>query len=131
MLYTGAGISASVVGQAARGGTTAPKTNPEDQSPTLTHFILGHLGREGVIHGWVQQNHDGLPQKAGFPQEKINEIHGSWFDPANPVVKYDGSLHARAFPWMKEDARYLIFFGLLIGHFFGSFSVLFLKFLIN
>ena len=74
------------------------------QRPTPTHYILGHLGREGLIHGWVQQNHDGLPQKAGFPQEKINEIHGSWFDPSNPVVKYDGSLHPRAFPWMKKDA---------------------------
>jgi hypothetical protein len=22
--------------------------------------------------------------QAGFPQEDINEIHGSWFDPSNP-----------------------------------------------
>ena len=27
---------------------------------------------------WVQQNHDGLPQKAGFPQQDMIEIHGSW-----------------------------------------------------
>ncbi len=43
-------------------------------------------GRQGLLHGWVQQNHDGLPQKAGFPQERINEIHGSWYDPGNPVA---------------------------------------------
>jgi hypothetical protein len=53
----------------------------------------------------VQQNHDGLPQKAGFPQERINEIHGSWYDPSNPVVKYCGHLHKRASPWMEEDAE--------------------------
>jgi hypothetical protein len=52
----------------------------------------------------VQQNHDGLPQKAGYPQECINEIHGSWYDPCNPVVKYSGTLHDRAFPWMEDDA---------------------------
>lgn len=26
------------------------------------------MERHGLLHGWVQQNHDGLPQKAGFPQ---------------------------------------------------------------
>lgn len=53
----------------------------------------------------MQQNHGGLPQKAGFPQERINEIHGSWYDPGNPVVKYSGSLHDRSYPWMREDAE--------------------------
>jgi hypothetical protein len=72
--------------------------------PTFTHHALGCLGRQGIIHSWVQQNHDGLPQKAGFPQECINEIHGSWYDPSNPVVKYSGSLHNRSFPWMEDDA---------------------------
>merc|ERR1711977_738063 len=52
----------------------------------------------------VQQNHDGLPQKAGFPQENINEIHGSWFDPSNPVVLYSGSLKSDSYPWMRHDA---------------------------
>ena len=33
-----------------------------------------------VLHRLVQQNHDGLPQKAGVQQELMNEIHGSWFD---------------------------------------------------
>lgn len=27
-----------------------------------------------------------------MPQELLNEIHGSWFDPSNPVVKMSGSL---------------------------------------
>lgn len=68
-------------------------------------LCVGLLGQQGFIHGWVQQNHDGLPQKAGFPQENINEIHGSWYDPSNPVVKYSGTLHERAFPWMEDDAE--------------------------
>jgi len=107
VLYTGAGISASVVGQAARSGTNMVgwKGNETHCAPTFTHHALGHLGRVGMIHGWVQQNHDGLPQKAGYPQEKLNEVHGSWYDPSNPVVKYGGSLHDRAYPWMVDDAR--------------------------
>ena len=112
------------------------------------------LWRHDLLHHWVQQNHDGLPQKvrckgtkfmsvlmikpakwwqsmssrdktrwlligslmfllnpdsdwpeernihcipllsrallsyrqAGYPQEALNEIHGSWFDPSNPVA---------------------------------------------
>lgn len=43
--------------------------------------MLVALSRAGYLKHWVQQNHDGLPQKAGYPQEHINEIHGAWFDP--------------------------------------------------
>merc|ERR1719375_1441868 len=105
--YTGAGISASVIGQAALSGANKVgwKGNTRAAEPTFTHHALGFLGREGLLHGWVQQNHDGLPQKAGFPQERINEIHGSWYDPSNPVVKYSGTLHTRAAPWMEDDAE--------------------------
>jgi len=107
VLYTGAGISASVIGQAALSGqnTVGWKGDTRAAKPTLTHQALGLLGQQGLIHSWVQQNHDGLPQKAGFPQECINEVHGSWYDPSNPVVKYSGSLHSRAGPWMVRDAE--------------------------
>merc|ERR1712093_299411 len=100
VLYTGAGISASVIGQAARSGQNKVgwKGDTRQAKPTFTHHVLGFLGRQGLIHSWVQQNHDGLPQKAGFPQECINEIHGSWYDPCNPVVKYSGSLRDRSYP---------------------------------
>merc|ERR1719375_1886404 len=105
--YTGAGISASVIGQAALSGANKVgwKGNTRAAEPTFTHHALGFLGREGLLHGWVQQNHDGLPQKGGCPQECINEIHGSWYDPSNPVVKYSGTLHSRACPWMENDAE--------------------------
>ena len=51
----------------------------------------------------VQQNHDGLPQKAGFPQSSLNEIHGAWFDVSNPVVPMEGSLRGDLFQWMLEE----------------------------
>ena len=60
------------------------------------------LERAGYLKHWVQQNHDGLPQKAGYPQEKINEIHGAWFDPSNPVVQFSGSLRSDLFQWMID-----------------------------
>merc|ERR1719409_2209117 len=105
VLYTGAGISASAVGQAARSGqnTQGWTGNPQAAQPTPTHCALGILGQQDLIHGWVQQNHDGLPQKAGFPQERINEIHGSWYDPSNPVVKYSGSLKEAEAEWMERE----------------------------
>lgn len=108
VLYTGAGISASVVGQAARGGANEQGWKAGGgrcAQPTPTHFLLGHLGRAGFIHEWIQQNHDGLPQKAGFPQEKINEVHGSWYDPSNPVVKYGGCLRDSECQWMQDVAN--------------------------
>ena len=106
VIYSGAGISASVIGQAARSGSIKVGFRPNTLAarPTPTHLALRALERAGFVQSWQQQNHDGLPQKAGYPQGKINEIHGSWYDPCNPVVKYTGSLHERAFPWMSRDA---------------------------
>jgi hypothetical protein len=51
----------------------------------------------------VQQNHDGLPQKAGYPQADLNEIHGAWFDPSNPVVKMTGFLREDLVQWLERE----------------------------
>lgn len=60
--------------------------------PTFAHHTLTRLYEAGYLKWWCQQNHDGLPQKAGLPQHAINEIHGSWFDPSNRVVQFSESL---------------------------------------
>ena len=109
VIYTGAGIScAAGIGQAARGASGGDKKGLRGglmALPTFTHYALGALAKSGYIHNWVQQNHDGLPQKAGFPQESINEIHGSWYDPSNPVVLYSGNLKSEQYPWMVKEAN--------------------------
>ena len=104
IVYSGAGIStaAGIGDYASRaensGGFTGikaekPKLWSEfDAKPTIAHRALVQLFNEGYLKYWIQQNHDGLPQKAGFPQEFINEIHGAWYDPSNPVVQMSGSL---------------------------------------
>ena len=61
-VYSGAGISASAVGQAALSGVNKVGwLNKTEAQPTLTHHALAVLGRTGWVHGWVQQNHDGYP----------------------------------------------------------------------
>jgi len=107
MAYTGAGLSvAAGIGMAAvgssGGGGMGVATAGE---PTVSHCVMAELNRQGLLQGWVQQNHDGLPQKAGYRQEDINEIHGSWFDPSNPVVKYSGSLRGDLFENMETLAQ--------------------------
>jgi len=104
--YTGAGISKSsgipdYATKAANSIVQAPKIKSSlDAQPTYSHFILTALEKAGYLKYWVQQNHDGLPQKAGFPQEKMNEIHGGWFDPSNPVVPMSGNLRGDLFDEM-------------------------------
>jgi len=107
VLYTGAGISASVIGQAAKSSvnTVGWVGRGVHAQPTDTHYFLSQLVRENLIHSWIQQNHDGLPQKAGCPQHRINEIHGAWFDPSNPVVKYSGTLRDDLYHWMQDSAK--------------------------
>ena len=108
VIYSGAGISTSAgVKQAARGYTSriiawGAKT---EAKPSITHLTLSMLVHKGYVQSWVQQNHDGLPQKAGCPQEALIEIHGSWFDPSNPVVKYSGQLRDDLYERMLEEAE--------------------------
>ena len=108
--YTGAGISTGAgIGDYATkaANSAAKKGQPKlrsnlDAQPTLAHCVLTTLGREDHLKHWVQQNHDGLPQKAGYPQEKLNEIHGAWHDPSNPVVPMTGSLRGDLCQWMYD-----------------------------
>ena len=55
VLYTGAGISASVIGQAARSGTNTVgwEKNKMAAPPTPTHHALVRLHALGLVHGWV------------------------------------------------------------------------------
>jgi len=60
--------------------------------PSFGHRVLAALAHRGFIWRFIQQNHDGLPQKAGMPQRFVNEIHGGIFDPSNPCVPMNGQL---------------------------------------
>eukprot|EP01079_Euglenida_sp_SAG-EU17-18_P012293 gene12293-2242_t len=111
LLYTGAGISTASgirdYATKAKGSVAAPtkKVSSLSAKPTLTHKVLTELHRAGLAHSWVQQNHDGLPQKAGFPQSCLNEVHGAWFDPTNPVVKMNGCLRGDLIDWLYSLAE--------------------------
>lgn len=106
--YTGAGISTSagIADYATRGGSVPLLLLPMLAKPTIAHRILTSLHGKGHLKHWIQQNHDGLPQKAGYPQHALNEIHGAWFDPSNPVVPMDGELRSDLFQsllsWEKK-----------------------------
>jgi NAD-dependent SIR2 family protein deacetylase len=108
--YTGAGISTSsgiadyasvsAGAQSQVASLVKEKTAAVswlDMKPSLAHYCLTELYYRGLLKWWCQQNHDGLPQKAGMPQVAMNEIHGSWWDPSNPVVKMSGNLRGDLF----------------------------------
>eukprot|EP01097_Dermamoeba_algensis_P011752 TRINITY_DN9237_c0_g1_i1.p1 TRINITY_DN9237_c0_g1~~TRINITY_DN9237_c0_g1_i1.p1 ORF type:complete len:276 (+),score=50.64 TRINITY_DN9237_c0_g1_i1:110-937(+) len=108
--YTGAGLStaAGINDYATKAGaqsvahTAAKLTSPLEALPSFGHYALAALHKAGYLKHWIQQNHDGLPQKAGYPQHDINEIHGAWFDPSNPVVPMSGQLRGDLFSWMEK-----------------------------
>jgi NAD-dependent SIR2 family protein deacetylase len=111
LLYTGAGISTSSgiddyasVGQESlsRQNVSTKPRSPLLAKPTYSHYACTSLYEKGFLKRWLQQNHDGLPQKSGFPQEAMNEIHGAWWDPTNPVVMMSGNLRNDLFEDMLE-----------------------------
>ena len=108
--YTGAGISTAAgiddyASKAKKQSVTAAGRavvkDWKNALPTTTHYALVSLWKSKLLSYWVQQNHDSLPQKAGFPQYALNEIHGSLHDPANPIVPYEGVLRDDLYTWMK------------------------------
>jgi NAD-dependent SIR2 family protein deacetylase len=106
--YTGAGLSkaSGIPDYATRAEDSVvkgPKLHSSlEANPTYAHCVITAMEKAGYVKSYVQQNHDGLPQKSGFPQHKINEIHGAWFDPSNPVVQFSGSLRGDLFQWMLD-----------------------------
>lgn len=113
MIYAGAGISTSSgiwdYASNAKGSIVQPQRQKLTHSfivslkPTPAHRVLTALERQGLVEHWLQQNHDGLAQKAGFPAEKVNELHGAWLDSKrNPVIKMSGSLRSDLYNWMLE-----------------------------
>jgi len=108
--YTGAGISVAAGIDDYATPNFASITSDEmprvrdwkDARPTRTHRVLTAMHHAGFLKHWIQQNHDSLPQKAGYPQHCLNEIHGSLHDPGNPVVPYEGSLRDDLFAWLHH-----------------------------
>ena len=110
-VYTGAGISTSAgIGDYASKAPSskAPhkrsvaRTNRLSCEPTYSHHALAALSRKNLVHHWLQQNHDRLAQKAGYPQSKLNEIHGAWGDNKNRVKMMDDSLRPDLCTWMEQ-----------------------------
>eukprot|EP00413_Alexandrium_margalefii_P013522 CAMPEP_0204530302 /NCGR_PEP_ID=MMETSP0661-20131031/10546_1 /ASSEMBLY_ACC=CAM_ASM_000606 /TAXON_ID=109239 /ORGANISM="Alexandrium margalefi, Strain AMGDE01CS-322" /LENGTH=413 /DNA_ID=CAMNT_0051536387 /DNA_START=97 /DNA_END=1338 /DNA_ORIENTATION=- len=120
VVYSGAGLStaAGIDDYATRSeasvsggplGRGPPPTGPGSAfrspfcaQPTLAHRALVAMHGAGLLQYWVNQNHDGLPQKAGLPQECINEIHGAWHAPDNPVVMMSGELRQDLLSELRE-----------------------------
>jgi len=99
VVYAGAGLSTSagIDDYATRSGGGErgfSLRSPLCAQPTLAHRVLAGLHAAGHLHRLVQQNHDGLPQKAGMPQQALNEIHVSLYAPDNPVIPMSGNLRA-------------------------------------
>jgi formylmethanofuran dehydrogenase subunit B len=84
-VYSGAGLSRAsgipdYATKAKDSIVNTPKiSNSLEALPTYAHHVLTAIQQKGKIHHWLNQNHDGLPQKGGYPQEKINDIHGNCY----------------------------------------------------
>lgn len=81
VVYSGAGLSrASGIpdyGSKAKeslSNTTKKLVTPLDAEPTLSHCVIARLVEKGLVVQVVNQNHDGLAQKAGVPEALVNEI---------------------------------------------------------
>eukprot|EP00439_Symbiodinium_sp_Y106_P073709 s112_g13.t4 len=109
VIYTGAGLStASGIGDYASKASSSVAPHKKiastgsrlELSPTFAHHALAAVAEKGLIGNWVQQNHDRLAQKAGFPQAKLNEIHGAWGDSKNQVKMMDDTLRHDLLQWL-------------------------------
>lgn len=108
VFFLGAGISAPVLPTfRGKGGlwTRNPKNQqdgPAQVQPTRAHHGLTELERQGHVYWCVTQNYDDLSRRAGFPTEKLSELHGNIF-----VESCDqcGKSYHRDFEVVKEDSE--------------------------
>ncbi len=107
--YTGAGISraSGTPDYASKAkNSRAPKArdsgNRLNSQPTYSHQAVAALQRKNMIHHWLDQNHDRLSLKAGFPPARLNEIHGAWGDSKNRVKMFDDTLRPDLVAWMEQ-----------------------------
>ena len=85
------------------GNNLARKSLAMNAEPTLSHRILSSLEKKNLLKHWIYLNYDGLPEKAGYPKDKLNEFHGSWFDSDNnPVALTDNDLRPDLIRWLEE-----------------------------
>ena len=93
VVYSGAGVSTSCgVRQRAPGSCQPARSRTTNAQPSPAHLLLSAMVRAGLVQAWVTLCCDGLAQKAGCPQETVLEVHGSWYDPTNPVLRQGGKV---------------------------------------
>lgn len=85
-----------------KGNKDKGSLNRLQAQPTLAHHIVSSMHKKGLVKYFVNQNHDGLMQKAGIPLAAINEIHGSWFDKYNIVKMMDDKLDPKKLKSLHE-----------------------------
>lgn len=76
---------------------------PSPMHRLITFAIQDHS--PPLFSGVLNQNHDGLFQRAGLDSKFVNEIHGGVFDPRNPVVKMSAKLRPSNAAWMMEMVK--------------------------
>ena len=94
LLLTGAGLRRSSRSRSVDSST----------SPSPAHTALASLVQRRLVTTWVQLTPHGLAQKAGCPQQFLNEVYGSWYDPSNPVLRGKGRLRADLYERLLRDS---------------------------
>ena len=109
VVYTGAGISRASgtpdyasIAKDTRAPIAHDSGNRLQAQPTFSHKAIASLQRKKLIHHWLDQNHDRLALKAGFPKAMLNEIHGAWGDTKNRVKMMDDNLRGDLIQWMQH-----------------------------
>ena len=95
LLLTGAGLRSS----------SRPGRTDTASCPSSAHSALASLVERRLFACWVQLCPDGLAQKAGCSQEFLLEVHGSWYDPANPVVRGKGRLRGDLYERLVREGQ--------------------------
>eukprot|EP00949_MAST-11_sp_MAST-11-sp1_P003891 g3891.t1 len=109
VVYTGAGISRASgtpdyasIAKGTRAPIARDSGNRLQAQPTFSHKVIASLARKKLVHHWLEQNHDRLALKAGYPKAMINEIHGAWGDVKNRVKMMDDNLREDLVKWMQH-----------------------------
>ena len=77
VIYTESNCQSSLIAGAMYGAKCGISNS--DNKPSRLHYVLTTLQHQGIVSSWIQNGHDGCPQRAGFPCDMVAEVYNLWF----------------------------------------------------
>ena len=103
LVVTGSNVGGGRPGT-SRSRSVDTRSSDSGHGSMLTQVAVSCMIRRGLVQHWIQLTPECLAQRAGCLQTHVTDVHGSWYDPSNPVVKSSGCIRGDVYERMLTES---------------------------